>query len=100
MKNDQTNRRTWPNNLSAWQSSEQFEAWFTEATSNSLIQFQFMLATKAGQIVLEGYYAYLHPVKGTRPNPKIHGIIIMVLPAGPAIGWIIGPIQTRTPTGS
>ena len=75
---------------------KQFEAWFIEATSNGFDTVPIHVGHEGqDEIVLEGHYAYLHPVKGTRPNPKIHGISYH----GPA-GWANDWVDNWTSTNS
>ncbi|MGB1790476.1 MAG: hypothetical protein ACPHP2_14035, partial [Limisphaerales bacterium] len=75
---------------------KQFEVWFTEATSNGFDTVPIHVGHEGqDEIVLEGHYAYLHPVKGTRPNPKIHGISYH----GPA-GWANDWVDNWTSTNS
>ena len=75
---------------------EQFEAWFTEATSNGFDTVPIHVGHEGqDEIVLEGHYAYLHPFMGTRPNPKIHGVTYH----GPA-GWANDWVDNWTSTNS
>lgn len=75
---------------------EQFEAWFTEAASNGFDTVPIHVGHDGrDEVVLEGHYAYLHPVKGTRPNPKIHGISYHG-PAGWANDWVDNWTSTKS----
>ena len=66
----------------------QFEKWFMDATKNGFDSVSIHVGHEGrDEVVLEGHYAYLHPVERTRPNPKLHGISYHG-PAGWANDWV------------
>ena len=75
---------------------KQFEDWLTEATVNGFDSVPIHVGHEGRDVVvLEGHYAYLHPSKTSRPNPKIHGISYH----GPA-GWANDWVDNWTSTNS
>ena len=75
---------------------DQFESWFKEATSNGFSSIPIHVGHEGrDQVVLEGHYAYLHPVEGLRPDPKKHGISYHG-PAGWANDWVDNWTSTKS----